>query len=156
LAVQAPLRNFYQQLDNTQKAALDGAADVTADNPADAKVSADANAGAGTNCAEPAELPQRRLERALKPTPEQRAELERFYRTAMGLDRFVASTCPDREAPPRTVPERLEAIKDRLAVLRYAATSLSPAYERLERSLSETQKSRLGALAQDRTTGTGR
>jgi len=152
LTVQAPLRNFYEQLDDTQRAALDGATDDGAQKPADANAAADA----ANNCAQPAGLPQRQLERALQPTPAQRPEFERFYRTAMGLDRFVASTCPDRETPPRTAPERLEAIKDRLAVLRYAATSLSPAYERLERSLSDTQKTRLGALSRDRTAETSR
>ncbi len=41
-------------------------------------------------------------------------------------------------------------------MLRYATTNLSPAYESLQRSLSDAQKSRLGALSQDRTADTRR
>ena len=46
--------------------------------------------------------------------------------------------------------ERLEAVKDRLAVLRYAASNISPAFERFYGSLSDTQKSRFRALGRER------
>jgi hypothetical protein len=140
LTVRAPLRAFYETLDDAQKAALDrgaAAAGTAEDAPAETNAAAD--------CATPAAFPQRQLERLLQPTRTQRGEFERFYRTAIGFDRFVATTCPSGDAVPRTAPERLDAIKDRLAVLRYAATSLSPAYEQFYRSLSDAQRTRLGS-----------
>ena len=48
---------------------------------------------------------------------------------------------PRRHA--RTAPERLEAIKLRLSVLRYAVLSVSAAYNRFYSSLSSEQKARL-------------
>jgi hypothetical protein len=162
LAVQAPLQEFYDLLDDEQKAALDAGTVAQESGQEPAQEPAKAPVGATESCpASSTELPQRRLERTLKPTPKQRAELERFYRTATGLGRFVASTCPDSAKAPRTAPERLDAVKDRLAVLRYAVNNLSPAYGRFRRSLNDAQKTRLGALAQDRpqvrtTTGAGR
>lgn len=136
LTVQAPLRAFYDQLGEQQKAALDGEADKL-------------------NCAMPAgDWPQAQLERALRPTQAQRAGLERLRQTSLGLAQFVASTCP--AAAPRTAPERLEAVKERLAVLRYAATSVVPAYEQFYGSLSDAQKAGFQAIARERRAETSR
>lgn len=138
LTVQAPLRAFYDQLNEQQKAALDGA-----------------GAADGLNCAPPvADWPQAQLERALRPTQAQRAGLERLRQTSLGLAQFVAATCP--AAAPRTAPERLEAVKERLAVLRYAATSVVPAYEQFYGSLSDAQKARFQAIARERRAETSR
>ena len=143
LTVQGPLRTFYDLLSDEQKSALErSGSDGEAGN-----ARADANLNAG--CAAPvANWPQQQIERVLQPTKEQRAHLEQLRQTSLGLAQFVASTCPANA--PRAAPERLEAVKDRLAVLRYAANNVSPAYERFYQSLSDAQKARFQAMSRDR------
>ena len=131
------LRTFYDQLSDQQKAALERMGDG-------ATPQADAAAG----CATPvANWPQGQIERVLQPTQAQRASLERLRQTSLGMAQFVASTCP-REAP-RTAPERLEAVKERLGALRYAASNVRPAYEQFYASLSDTQKARFQSMSRD-------
>ena len=131
------LRAFYDQLSDEQKTALQRVDDVNA--------RADATAG----CAMPvANWPQGQIERVLQPTQAQRPHLERLRQTSLGMAQFVASTCP-REAP-RTAPERLEAIKERLGALRYAANNVRPAYEQFYASLSDSQKARFQSMSRDR------
>jgi hypothetical protein len=143
LTVQGPLRTFYDQLSDEQKQALErigSDADMST-------VRADANATAG--CAAPvANWPQGQIERVLQPTKEQRAHLEQLRQTALGLAQFVASTCPANA--PRTAPERLEAVKERLGALRYAASNVSPAYEQFYASLTDAQKARLRSMSRER------
>ena len=57
---------------------------------------------------------------------------------------------------PRTAPERLEAIKERLGVLRYAASNVSPAFEQFYGSLSDAQKARFQSISRDRRAETRR
>jgi chorismate mutase len=141
LTVQGPLRTFYDQLSDEQKQALER---IGADSDA-GNVRADANAG----CAAPvANWPQGQIERVLQPTKEQRAHLEQLRQTALGLAQFVASTCPANA--PRTAPERLEAVKERLGALRYAASNVSPVYEQFYASLTDAQKARLRSMSRER------
>ena len=146
LTVQGPLRTFYDQLSDEQKAALERAG---SDGEA-ANARADANASAG--CAAPvANWPQEQIERVLQPTKAQRAHLEQLRQTSLGLAQFVASTCP--ASAPRTAPERLEAVKDRLAVLRYAANNVSSG---LRAVLCLAERRPEGAFPVDVTRATGR
>jgi LTXXQ motif family protein len=139
LTVQGPLRTFYEQLNDKQKEALERLGsdhDTASNNP---------NAG----CAAPvANWPQAQIERAVRPTNEQRAYLERLRQTSLGLAQFVASTCPANA--PRTAPERLEAVKERLGALRYAASNVSPAYEQFYASLTDAQKVRFRSISRER------
>ena len=149
LTVQGPLRAFYDQLSDQQKSALERAGlDGEASN-----ARADTNAKAG--CAAPvANWPQAQIERVVQPTKPQRAYLEQLRQTSLGLAQFVASTCPAEL--PRTSLERLDAVKDRLAVLRYAASNVSPAFEQFYQSLNAQQKSRFQALTRERRAESGR
>jgi hypothetical protein len=141
LAVQGPLREFYEQLSDQQKAALEHAGS-DGDDPR-------AGAGMASGCAAPvADWPQEHIERVLQPTKPQRALLEQLRQTSLGLAQFVASTCP--KEVPRTALQRLDAIKDRLAVLRYAASNISPVFDQFYASLSESQKARFQRLARER------
>jgi chorismate mutase len=74
--------------------------------------------------------------------------------TALGLAQFVASTCPANA--PRTAPERLEAVKERLGALRYATSNVSPAYEQFYASLSDAQKTRFQSISRERRAETRR
>jgi hypothetical protein len=144
LAVQGPLRTLYEQLSDEQKSALERAGSQDGDA---AEARADTNVNAG--CAAPvAHWPQERIERVLQPTKAQRPLLEQLRRTALGMAQFVAGTCPKEE--PRTALARLDAVKDRLAVLRYAASNVSPAFEQFYGSLSDGQKARFRILARER------
>ena len=137
ITVQGPLRTFYDQLSEEQKQALER---IGSDGDA-------ANASAG--CAAPvANWPQAQIERVVQPTKAQRAPLEQLRLTALGLAQFVASTCP--ASAPRTAPARLEAIKERLGALRYAASNVSSAYEQFYASLSDAQKVRLQSVSRER------
>jgi hypothetical protein len=133
--VSAPGRAFYAALSDEQKARLEKATAGPA-RSADA-----AQARAGAPCAAPVEWPYGRIERTLRPTPEQRAGLEQLRLMSLHLANSVASTCPTTAAG--TAPERLDAIRLRLSVLRYAALNVSSAYNRFYASLSVQQKARL-------------
>ncbi len=149
ITVQGPLRTFYDQLSEEQKQALER---IGSDSGA-ASASTDASAGAG--CAAPvANWPQAQIERVVQPTKAQRAPLEQLRQTALGLAQFVASTCP--ASAPRTAPARLEAIKERLGALRYAASNVSSAYEQFYASLSDAQKARLQSVSRERRADSGR
>ena len=149
LTVQGPLRTFYDQLSDQQKQALERVG--SAGDAANARTDANANAG----CAAPvANWPQAQIERVVQPTKAQRAPLEQLRQTSLGLAQFVASTCP--ASAPRTAPERLEAIKERLGALRYAASNVSPAYEQFYGSLSDAQKARFQSISRDRRAETRR
>ena len=149
LTVQGPLRTFYEQLSGEQKTRLENAgSEGEASN-------ARADAGAKAGCAAPvATWPEAQIERALRPTKAQRAQLEQLRQISLGMAQFVASTCPTKV--PRTAPERLEAVKDRLAVLRYAASNVAPAYEQFYAALSDAQKVRLQAIPGERRAETRR
>jgi hypothetical protein len=143
LAVQGPLRTLYDQLTDEQKSALERAG--AEDGAAEARADTNVNAG----CAAPvARWPQQDIERVLQPTKAQHALLEQLRRTSLGMAQFVASTCPKEE--PRTALARLEAVKDRLGVLRYAASNVSPVFEQFYGSLSDSQKARFRTIARER------
>jgi hypothetical protein len=128
LAVSAGAKSFYATLSDEQKAAFDGPAD----------------ANAGALCAGgPVEWPQREIARLLRPTRQQYPEFERLRQTSLHLAQFVGSTCPGER--PKTTVERLDAVKERLSALRYAALNTGPALNRFYLALNNDQKSRLGA-----------
>lgn len=135
--VSAPGRAFYAALSNEQTARLEEAAA----GPARARAADVTVARAAAPCATPVEWPYGRIERTLRPTPEQRASLEQLRLMSLHLANSVASTCPT--TMEGTAPERLDAIRLRLSVLRYAALNVSSAYNRFYSSLSAQQKARL-------------
>jgi hypothetical protein len=129
MAVSGALKTFYVTLSDEQKATLD---------------TADANATADVQCtAGPVAWPAREIARMLRPTREQYPDLERLRQTALHLAKFVGSTCP--AGRPKTTVERLDAVKDRLGALRYAALNTGPVLNRFYLALNNEQKSRLGA-----------
>jgi hypothetical protein len=147
--VQGPLRAFYASLSDTQKVALEGIGD--GDAAADPRGADSTAAG----CAAPvANWPQARIERVLRPTAEQKMLLDKLRQTALGLAQYVASTCP-RETP-RTAPERLDAIQERLAALRYAANVVWPAHRLFYESLTDAQKARFQTIARERRANSAR
>jgi hypothetical protein len=129
LSVSNGAKAFYATLSDEQKAAFDGSAE-----------------GNGALCAGgPVEWPQRDIARLLRPTKQQYPELERLRQTSMHLGQFVGSTCPGER--PKTTVERLDAVKERLSALRYAALNTGPALNRFYLALNSEQKQRLGAPA---------
>lgn len=146
LTVQGPLREFYNGLTPEQRNVLDGGNRPVETTGSSAPSTATQT---GVNCAAPvARWPQAEIARAIQPTKQQQALLEELRQRSLGFAQFVASTCP-REVP-RTALERLEAVKDRLAVLRYAASNVSPVFEAFYGSLSKQQKVRFQSLGRER------
>ena len=130
MAVSGALKTFHATLSDEQKAALD--------NTADANATADVQCAAG-----PVDWPAREIARTLRPTREQYPDLEKLRQTALHLAKFVGSTCPAER--PKTAIERIDAVKDRLGALRYAALNTGPALNSFYLALNKDQKSRLGA-----------
>lgn len=139
LTVGAPLTNFYNLLDDRQKAAFDSAV-------GNGSAGSDTSPAASA-CAQSVDWPSERITRTIRPTPAQYEGLERLRMTSLHLAQFVASTCPKER--PRTVLERLEAAKMRLNALRYGALNIAPAFNRFYLSLSDEQKARLNGPARD-------
>jgi len=130
MAVSGALKTFHATLSDEQKAALDN--------------TADANATANVQCATgPVDWPAREIARTLRPTREQYPDLEKLRQTALHLAKFVGSTCPAER--PKTAIERIDAVKERLGALRYAALNTGPALNSFYLALNKEQKSRLGA-----------
>ena len=130
MSASGALKTFHATLSDEQKAALD--------NVTDANATADGQCAAG-----PVDWPAREIARTLRPTREQYPDFEKLRRTALHLAKFVGSTCPTER--PKTAIERIDAVKDRLAALRYAALSTGPALNSFYLALNKEQKSRLGA-----------
>jgi hypothetical protein len=130
MAVSGALKTFYVTLSDEQKAALDNTADATA--------TADVQCAAG-----PVEWPTRGIARTLRPTRQQYPDLEQLRQTALHLAKFVGSTCLAER--PKTTVERIDAVKERLGALRYAALNTGPALNRFYLALNNEQKQRLGA-----------
>jgi hypothetical protein len=136
LSVRAPLEQFYNSLTDAQRSQLDGVA-------SDARGS-----GLLRQCRQAlaaVEWPRRRIERALRPTDEQRVRLEALRKTVMAMADYLAPSCP-AEVPP-TVPARLDAAADWLDAMLYAAMAVDPALRNAYDSLDDAQKTRFDALA---------
>jgi len=132
-ALRAPVDNFYNTLNDEQKARLNGESSV-----------------ATRACFEQAQAaaarPAEQIEKSLQPTREQRPAVEAWQTTSSNMARMLLASCP-REAT-LTPAARLSAAQDRLNAMLYAVRVVSPAFNTLYDSLSNEQKERFKALGQ--------
>ncbi len=149
LTLRLPFEKFYDSLTDEQQWRLHrGESD---------------SRGAGTKiadgrapiCADPAGLgPIHVMERAVRPTEQQRASLETLRLRSAGMAQLIVSSCPTY--PLLGHMGRFAAAMDRLDVMLFAVMSMSPALQGFYDSLDEKQKTSLNrAIGQIRRPGLG-
>jgi hypothetical protein len=137
-----PLRKFYAMLDDNQKA-LFSAVDVYEPSAVNAPISVSSAPTCGDG-ASSGNWPTERIARRVDPKGDQVAGLEMLRQTSASFRKFVAATC--NADKPRTPPERLEAARNRISVMRYAAIHVAPVLDHAYGSLSAKQKARFNSL----------
>jgi LTXXQ motif family protein len=153
-AVQGPLEDFYNSLDDAQKARLNA---VMAAPRQEARVrdrrgrrsrpapQMDTTAAVCFQQQDDGDF-GKQLEQALQqPSKQQRETLETLRVTATQMGQFLMTSCPQKALP--TPQARLGAIADRLLAMEYVVLSVSPALGAFTDSLSDEQKGRLGGAA---------
>jgi hypothetical protein len=135
-ALRKPLVDFHADLDEAQKAHLDG-------RPA-ARRSATA---AVQLCHMQAQAGGRTVERisdTVKPTAEQEAPLKTLTEVSAGMAKLMIASCPAER--PATVAARLDAVLARLDAMLYAVAVVATPLQGFYASLTDEQKARFDAL----------
>ena len=86
----------------------------------------------------------RQIERAVRPTPEQRESLKMLHGASMEMMQFLMTTCP--QETPGTAIERFNAAGDRIMTLIHAAANIEPLFNDFYFKLSDAQKARFETL----------
>jgi hypothetical protein len=138
--IRPALETFYDTLTEAQKAQLaeapqtvGGSDAVPAATPAAVcgeAVTGDAN-------------PFAPIQRALRPTDEQRKSLQMLYGASMEMAQFLTSTCPAET--PSTPMTRLDAASDRVMALLHAAMGIEPMLGSFYATLSDQQRRRFNS-----------
>jgi LTXXQ motif family protein len=131
LVMRAPLEQLYASLNDEQKARLNGP--LVWSTPR------------GAGCRESkVDLPRVLMGGRARPEPTQRPAIEALTKTSAGLARLLTTSCP--AAMPPTPVERLDAADKRLNSMLYTVVTLRAPLDGFYSSLTEEQKTRLGAL----------
>jgi hypothetical protein len=138
--IRPALEAFYGSLTEAQKAQLSAEPQTVGSNdvqpavtPAatcEQAIAADAN-------------PFDQVQRALRPSDEQRKSLQMLYGASMEMAQFLTSTCPAKT--PSTPMTRLDAASDRVMSLLHAAMGIEPMLGEFYGSLSDQQRQRFNA-----------
>jgi hypothetical protein len=148
--VQAPLQDFYDSLDDNQKAKLDamrrasnrgtqGARDqATGVNASLAQLCSDASSRA-------ADVQTDEIEKALHPDETQSRALESLHEAWNRAAELTKGSCPSQA--PATMPGRMEAVQKRLQALLDAIKTVRPALVTFYGSLNDEQKARFNLMA---------
>jgi hypothetical protein len=147
IMVRAPLRNFYDLLNDEQKARLDTAGRERAG----PRTSAAREAGPALlrACGEGARMPEwpvASIAQAIQLTEEQRPMLELLMGTSLHYAHELRASCVAGPAP-LTPMARLEAVDQRLTAIVYAVTVLRGTLNRFYVSLTEEQHARFDAMS---------
>ena len=139
LTVRLPLENFYNSLTDEQQRRL------RRDEPDSREIGANVASERAQMCAEPAagiaDGIMRAIERAARPTEQQRAGLEALRLRSAAMAQLIASSCPTHPLPGYM--GRFAAVTDRLDVMLFAVMSMSPVLQDFYYSLNEQQKTDL-------------
>jgi hypothetical protein len=149
LMLRLPFEKFYNSLTDEQHWRLRR---VESDSRGTGAKIAD---GRAPICADPAGLgPIHVMERAVRPTEQQRASLETLRLRSAGMAQLIVSSCPT--SPLLGHMGRFAAAMDRLDVMLFAVMSMSPALQDFYESLDDKQKTSLNrAIGQTRRSGLG-
>jgi hypothetical protein len=136
LTIRLPLENFYNSLTDEQHRRL------SRDEPDSRETGANVAGERALTCAEPAagstDSSMRAIERAARPTDQQRAGLEALRLRSAAMAQLIASSCPTH--PPPGHMGRFAAVTDRLDVMLFVVMSMSPVLQNFYDSLNEQQK----------------
>jgi hypothetical protein len=139
--IQPALDRFYGSLTEEQKAQLAEAPQTVGSNetvpsPAPAAICGEAV----TSSANPFDP----VQRALRPTDDQRKHLQMLYGASMEMAQFLTTTCPAET--PSTPTARLNAASDRVMALLHAAMNIEPMLGQFYAGLSDQQRRRFNAI----------
>ena len=143
LTIRLPFETFYTSLTDQQRQHLrrqqPGLAELAAGTEGRGQTLAD---GRAPTCAEPAagtaDSIMRAMERAARPSEQQRAGLEALRLRSAAMAQLIAGSCPSNaQLDPMT---RFAAAKGRLDLMLFAVMSMSPALQQLYDSLDDKQK----------------
>ncbi|MPZ38047.1 MAG: hypothetical protein GEU95_08265 [Rhizobiales bacterium] len=138
--IRPALETFYGSLTEEQKAQLAEQPRTVGNNSNEATPSPAPAAICGEAMTSDAN-PFDPIQRALRPTNEQRKNLQMLYGASMEMAQFLTSTCPGET--PATPMDRLSAASDRVMSLLHAATGIEPMFGQFYASLSDDQRRRL-------------
>jgi hypothetical protein len=141
LLLRTPLDNFTNSLDDAQRTRLTSDHSDRRGNRTEAgnaeRTCADIASGANA-------MPINEIERALRPTQEQRASLDTLRGLSAEMAGYLSASCPrDR---PATVVGRLDASADRINAMLYAAMTIDPAINDFYYRLTDEQKAQFNSL----------
>jgi hypothetical protein len=139
LTLRLPLEKFYDSLSDEQHWRLSrDEADTSATG---AKIGREQSCG--EQAALMAEAPMRTIERAVRPTEQQRASLEALRLRSAGMAQLIMSSCPTY--PLLGHMGRFSAALDRLDGMLFAVMTLGPTLQGFYDSLTDKQKTGLAA-----------
>ena len=147
-AVQPPLANFYDLLDEEQEARLNAIAEDRRKRFAGNRAT---EAPVGCGGIQPAALqwPANEIEAKVRPTEAQRAALMVLQGAYARAADILNHACPPEGAD--TLPTRLDAADGRLEAMLQAVSLVSAALEDFYAMLSDAQKAQFEAIGQKRT-----
>jgi hypothetical protein len=139
LTIRLPLENFYNSLTGEQQRLL------RRDEPDSREIGANVAGEHAQMCAEPAagiaDGIMRAIERAARPTEQQRAGVEALRLRSAAMAQLIASSCPTHPLPDHM--GRFAAVADRLDIMLFAVMSMSPVLQDFYDSLNEQQRTGL-------------
>jgi hypothetical protein len=143
-SIRAPLRAFYDLLNDAQKAAF-----TSQPQPAARRDARTANMGQKVQaCAarsgDDADRILRRIEQTIRPTKQQTAALESLRKTSSDMAKLLAGSCT--QPMPADPLARLDDAEGQLTRLNYAATSMEIAVNGFYTQLDEQQKAKFDSL----------
>ena len=135
LTLRLPLEKFYDSLSDEQHWRLSR-------DEGDARETTGAKIGSEQSCGEQAalmaEAPMRAIERAVRPTEQQRVSLETLRLRSAGMAQLIMSSCPTY--PLLGHMGRFSAALDRLDGMLFAVMTLGPTLQGFFDSLTDKQK----------------
>jgi LTXXQ motif family protein len=147
IMVRAPLRNFYDSLNDEQRARLDTAVrEGAGPRTSAAREARPASLRACGQSARMPEWPVASIAQAIQPTEEQRPMLELLMGTSLHYAHELRASCLAGPAP-LTPMARLEAVDERLTAIVYAVTVLRGTLNRFYVSLTEEQRAKFDAMS---------
>jgi len=143
-SIRAPLRAFYDSLNDAQKAAFTNQPQPSA--PRDART---ANMGQQAQaCAarsgDDSELILKRIEQTIRPTKQQSTLMESLRKTSSDMAKLLAVSC--MQPMPADPLARLDDAEGQLTRMNYAATSMEIAVNGFYAQLDEQQKAKFNSL----------
>jgi hypothetical protein len=148
--VKPALDKFYALLTDEQKARITALA--AAQQPARRREDLPSNVNCNTAQPGATDWPSDLMERNVKPTDAQRANLMAVQDAATKAADFLKSSCPPEDA--RTPPARLGAVATRLDAMLQAILTVRPALDTLYNSLTDEQKAAFDAIGPERSGST--